>query len=93
MEQKLIFFCDHVKELFLQKKDSKEKVCLSSQRIDTRDPEPLCEEIDEFAECIRERREPEVDGEKALRVLAVVQAAIKSNKKKRMVSVNEIFSS
>jgi len=84
-------FCDYVKGLFLQKKNSKEKVCLSTQGIDTRDPEPLREEIDEFAECIRGEKEPEVDGRRALQVLAVVQAAIKSNKEKRVVSLKEIL--
>ena len=86
-------FSDYSKGLFLQKKSSKEKKCIEPEGIDTRNAETIREELDEFVECIREGKKPEVDGEEALRVLAVVHAAIQSYKEKRNVYMSEVLSS
>lgn len=40
--------------------------------------DPILEEVDEFADCIRTGRRPETDGETALAALALVRAAIDS---------------
>ena len=40
--------------------------------------DPILEEVDEFADCIRTGRRPETDGEAALAALALVRAAIDS---------------
>jgi len=39
---------------------------------------PILEEIDEFADCIRTGSRPETDGESALAALALIRAAIES---------------
>ncbi len=48
-------------------------------------------EMEEFASCILEGKAPETGGEEALRPLAVIHAAIKSNKERRVVSLDEIL--
>ena len=40
---------------------------------------PILEEIDEFADCIRTGKNPETDGEGALASLALIRAAIESS--------------
>jgi len=40
--------------------------------------DPLLEEIDEFADCVRTGRKPETDGPAALNALALIRAAIES---------------
>jgi len=86
-------FFDYSKGLFLQEKDSKHRNCLGLEGIDTRNTEIIREELDEFVECIRENKKPEVSGEEALQVLAVVRAAIQSHKERRNVYVSEVLSS
>ena len=39
---------------------------------------PIVEEIDEFADCIRTGKRPETDGQGALVALALIRAAIES---------------
>jgi predicted dehydrogenase len=39
---------------------------------------PILEEVDEFADCIREGKSPETDGQGALDALALIRAAIES---------------
>ena len=39
---------------------------------------PILEEVDEFADCIREGKSPETDGQGALEALALIRAAIES---------------
>ena len=41
--------------------------------------DPILEEVDEFADCIRTRKKPETDGEGALAALAFIRAAIESS--------------
>jgi predicted dehydrogenase len=49
------------------------------------------EEIAEFAECIRTGKPPEIDGWQALRNLAVVLAAVESNRTGQAVVVDNLF--
>ncbi len=49
------------------------------------------EEVAEFAECIRTGKAPEIDGAQALRNLAVVLAAVRSNETGRAVEVDDLL--
>lgn len=49
------------------------------------------EEVAEFAECIRTGKAPEIDGVQALRNLAVVLAAVRSNETGRSVEVDDLL--
>ena len=49
------------------------------------------EEIAEFAECIRTGKKPDIDGDQALRNLAVVLAAIQSGETDKPASVDELL--
>jgi predicted dehydrogenase len=40
--------------------------------------DPLLEQIDEFADCVMEGKQPETNGESSMRALAVIRAAIES---------------
>ena len=59
--------------------------------VPTRKNDTLVEELEEFADCVRGKGEPEVDGEKALRSLAVIRAGVKSAREGRHVAVEEIL--
>jgi predicted dehydrogenase len=50
----------------------------SPERVEFPIGDPMLEQIDEFADCIREGRKPETDGESSMRALAVIRAAIES---------------
>ena len=54
-----------------KKKDKPETIPLSIG-------DPILEEIDEFADCIRTGKKPETDGQGALVALALIRAAIDS---------------
>jgi predicted dehydrogenase len=56
---------------FRKGKDKPEKIALSIG-------DPILEEIDEFANCIRTGKKPETDGQQALKALALIRAAIDS---------------
>ncbi|MBI2997550.1 MAG: Gfo/Idh/MocA family oxidoreductase [Deltaproteobacteria bacterium] len=49
------------------------------------------EELEEFAECIREKKRPEVGGPEAIAALAVIHAAIRSAATGRTVAVEEVM--
>jgi len=66
------------------KRRTTEAVPVATQKNDT-----LVEELDEFAECVRGKGRPEVDGEKALRSLAVIRAGVKAAREGRHVTVEE----
>lgn len=51
---------------------------------------PILEEIDEFADCVRTGKRPETDGEGALAALALIRAAIESSRMHRSVTLEEI---
>lgn len=52
----------------------------------------IVEELEEFAACVRGDAEPEVDGEKAFKSLAVIRAGVRSAKEGRRVEIAEILS-
>jgi len=51
----------------------------------------IVEELDEFANCVRENLKPEVDGFRAVESLAVIMAGVMSAKENRTVKVQEIL--
>lgn len=51
----------------------------------------LCEQLTDFAASIRQQRRPEVDGLTALRNVAVLEAAIESNRRGEPVTIREMF--
>ncbi len=51
----------------------------------------FCEELEDFADAIRNRRKPEVGLQEATRALAVVEAAIRSSDQRRPVSIAEVI--
>jgi len=53
--------------------------------------DPIVEELEEFARAVRDETEPEMDGERATRSLAVILAGIRSAKEGRRVEVNEVL--
>ena len=53
--------------------------------------DPIVEELEEFARAVRGEREPEMDGERATRSLAVILAGIRSAKEGRRVEVSEML--
>ena len=53
--------------------------------------DPIAEELDEFAAAVRGEAEPEMDGERSTRSLAVILAGIKSAREGRMVEVDEVL--
>ena len=68
------------------KRRTTEAVPVPTQKNDT-----LVEELDEFAGAVRGKGKPEVDGEQALRSLAVIRAGVKSAREGRHVTVEEIL--
>jgi predicted dehydrogenase len=68
------------------KRHTTEAVPVPTQKNDT-----LVEELEEFADAVRGKGKPEVDGEKALRSLAVIRAGVKSAREGRHVTVDEIL--
>ena len=67
-------------QLFDKDKDNPEIVPLSIG-------DPILEEIDEFADCIRTGEKPETDGQGALTALALIRAAIDSARTGRPVDL------
>ncbi len=62
-------------------------------RIDCETNDTIAEELAEFAACVRGQAEPEMDGERATRSLAVIRAGVKSAREGRAVTVAEILDS
>jgi len=54
--------------------------------------DPIVEELEEFAAAVRGDVEPEMDGERSTRSLAVLLAGIRSAKEGRRVEVKEVLS-
>jgi predicted dehydrogenase len=48
---------------------------------------PILEEINEFADCIRTGKKPETDGQGALQALALIRAAIESARSGKQVKI------
>ena len=59
--------------------------------VKTEKNDPIVEELEEFAAAVRGEAEPEMDGERSTRSLAVILAGIKSAKEGRRVEVKEIL--
>jgi predicted dehydrogenase len=64
--------------------DQAEKVAVAKN-------DPIVEELEEFARAVRGECEPEMDGERATRSLAVILAGIRSAKEGRRVEVSEVM--
>jgi predicted dehydrogenase len=71
--------------------DTRERVVRETIPVDTVDP--ICEEMAEFARCIRSGGRPEVGGEEATFALAVVVAAIESNQRGCAVNPRDLYPS
>ena len=63
----------------------------SSRAVPCGKNDPIVEELDEFADAVRGDAEPEMDGERSTRSLAVLLAGIKSAKEGRRVEVKEVL--
>jgi predicted dehydrogenase len=63
----------------------------SSRAVPCSKNDPIVEELDEFADAVRGDAEPEMDGERSTRSLAVLLAGIKSAKEGRRVEVKEVL--
>ena len=55
--------------------------------------DPIVEELEEFAACVRGEAEPEVDAWRATESLAVIRAGLRSAREGRAVEVTEILES
>ena len=62
-----------------------------SDPVSVQKNDPIVEELDEFANAVRGDGEPEMDGEKSTRSLAVLLAGIKSAREGRRVEVEEVL--
>ena len=71
-------------EIFEKGKDGPQEIPLPAS-------DPVLEEIDEFADCILTGRPPETDGPAALKALALIRAAIESQRTGRPVDVNTVL--
>ena len=61
------------------------------EKIGTKTSDPIVEELEEFARAVRGECEPEMDGERSTRSLAVILAGIRSAKEGRRVEVSEVL--
>ena len=52
--------------------------------------DPFREQLEEFADCIRGKRKPEVGGKEAIAALAVIYAALRSAETGRTVAIKEV---
>ncbi|HUQ24688.1 MAG TPA: Gfo/Idh/MocA family oxidoreductase, partial [Burkholderiales bacterium] len=53
--------------------------------------DPIVEELEEFARAVRGECEPEMNGERSTRSLAVILAGIRSAKEGRRIEVAEVL--
>ncbi len=49
------------------------------------------EELEEFADCIREKKPPEVGGKEGIAALAVIEAALRSARERRTIAIREVL--
>lgn len=61
-----------------------------TELTDVSGPDSIVDQMAEFARCIRSGATPEVDGHQALRVVEVVEAAIRSADERRVVDIAEL---
>jgi len=62
-----------------------------SEPVSVKKSDPIVEELEEFADAVRGDGEPEMDGERSTRSLAVLLAGIKSAREGRRVEVKEVL--
>jgi predicted dehydrogenase len=62
-----------------------------AEKIACEKNDAIADELDEFAAAVRGEAEPEMDGERSTRSLAVILAGIKSAREGRMVEVEEML--
>jgi len=79
-------YCEGGTQLLYRPADSNQRRPIPVEPVDTQ-----VEELEEFAECACGGARPEVDGSAALKALAVVRAALKSNELRRPVTIEEII--
>lgn len=80
-------------------KDVDQYTSLSRQPHGTNDRTPVAvpikdmfrDELEDFADSVRNKRKPEVGAEEAMRALAVVEAAVCSSESRRPVAISEVL--
>ncbi len=72
---------------YLERGDT-EAISVACERND-----PVVEELEEFAACVRGEATPEIGGQRATESLAVIRAGVKSAKECRVVDVADILQS
>lgn len=80
-------YCEGGGRLRYRKADTAEAEEVTVEAVNTQR-----EELEEFAECARTGRKPEVDGGSALKALAVVRAALSSHEEGRPVTTARVIS-
>jgi len=61
------------------------------QKVPLKKNDPIVDELEEFARAVRGECEPEMDGERSTRSLAVILAGIRSAKEGKRVEVSEVL--
>ncbi|MDH7601294.1 MAG: Gfo/Idh/MocA family oxidoreductase [Armatimonadota bacterium] len=79
-------YCEGGGQLFYKKAGSSDKEPVSLTPVDTQ-----VEQLEEFAICARTGARPEVDGIAAIKALAIVRAALKSDVERRPVTTAEVI--
>ncbi len=79
-------YADRKSALYLKRKGEDQKI-----KIDLQPGEILTEEVQEFANCIRNKKVPETSGPEALRALAVILASIQAAQTGQAVSVAKML--
>ena len=62
-----------------------------AEKVSCEKNDAIVDELEEFARAVRGEAEPEMDGERSTRSLAVILAGIKSAREGRRVEVEEIL--
>lgn len=75
---------DRALGLVLENEDGREQIPVPEN-------DTIQEEIDEFAQCILNGSSPEIGGQEALAALAVIEAAVLSNQRRRPVEIAELI--
>ena len=79
-------YFNHFDGLRILLRGEKKPTGVSYEKNDT-----IVEELEEFANCVRENSKPEVDGFRAVESLAVIMAGVISAKENRTVRIQEIL--
>ena len=79
-------YADRKSVLHLKRKGEDQKI-----KVDLEPGEILTEEVNEFADCIRDHKVPETGGPEGLQALAVILAAIQAARTGQAVSLEKVF--